>query len=92
MPPGDDDAREPEGEVAAGAEAPRIGGQRIEVRELGLADDLDASRDDPLVVPGQREPVLLHARVPKGAVQPLLARHALQPDGEARLLGELSDG
>src|SRR5262249_5498045 len=59
----DDDARELETEEAAGRAALTVGVERVEITELGLAEDLDAARDDTVVVTGEREPRLLDARV-----------------------------
>ena len=71
--PRDDDARQAEGEEAARRDAARFAAQRIEVRELGLAEDLDAGRHDALEMPREREPRLLHARVAKRPTEASLA-------------------
>src|SRR5262249_10262110 len=48
---------------AAGGAALLLGVERVEIRQLRLAEDLDAARDDAVVVAGEREARLLDARV-----------------------------
>ena len=54
--PRDDDAREPERKEAARRLRPRLAVQRIEVRELGLAEDLNAGGDDAVKCPASASP------------------------------------
>ena len=56
--------------------------QRLEVRELGLAEHLDARRHDAVVVTGEREPVLLDARMAERPIEAAFAGDQSQSDAE----------
>ncbi len=85
-----DDARQPEREEPARREAARLVAQRIQVRQLGLAEHLNARRDHALVMARQRQPVLLHPRMAQRAFEPRLARDPIQPDGKPGVFDELA--
>jgi hypothetical protein len=85
----DDDARELESEEAArGARLP-VGVERIEIGQLRFAEDLDAARNDAVVVPGEREPRLLDARVRDTPAEPGAAADESQIDGKTPVLEQL---
>ena len=86
---GDDDAREPEREEARARACLRARRERVEVRELGLAEDLHARRDDAVEVAGEREARLLDARVGDASSETRAARDQRQGDAERPVFEEL---
>src|SRR5205814_3357060 len=54
--------------------------QRLQVLRLRLADDLHAPRLDVLVVAGEGQPRLLHARPEDGAIEPVVAGDELESE------------
>ena len=89
----DDDAREAEREEAARGLAARVGRERVEVRELGLAEDLHARRDDAVEVAGEREAALLDARMANRPAEPARRRRGASSSTlETRVGDELPDG
>src|SRR6185503_15620907 len=85
----DDDARQLEAEEAARGAALLLGVERIEIRKLGLAEDLDAARHDAMVVACESEPRFLDARVRDASAEPRAAADQPKIDGEAPVFEQL---
>src|SRR5262249_31316607 len=79
----EDDAAEAEAEEAADGLEARVVRELLEVRELGLSEDLDARRNDAVEVAGEGEAGLLDACVLDGAEQARRAAHERNLDAEA---------
>ncbi len=87
---GDEDARQAEREKAACRDAARFAVERIQVRQFGLTENLDAGRHDSVEVTGERQPVFLHTRVPEGTIEACFSRQPAHVKGELRIVDELS--
>ena len=86
----DDDARHPQGGEGVEPLLHDARGERLQVVELALAEDLDAPRPDVGEEPGDGQPRLLDARPLDGPVEAGAPRDELQP--ERRQGGRLEVG